>query len=329
MALAGNWDVQVLQAIGAPVTPANRKFLRSWQRWEGGGSANEAHFNPLNTTTGSAYPAINSVGVRAFPNAKVGTQATAKTLLNGRYPNIVQGLRGGNPYAVDVTSDLSTWVSGRPDSQSGAKYAARVLGTRVAAPPVPSGVRRQARPRAQQRLNKRVLAQGFIGMAMDYANTGEVNSDAVAKLTNAVSRAGTVEPPVAKGKIPGSKGRGDLGNGMVDKVLAAAHTQVGKPYVFGSGPNTDSFDCSDLVQWAYKQVGIDIPRTTYDQMKVLPKKPWNKLAPGDLIYRNNGGHVVMYVGGGKVIAAPYTGTVVQYQPLSKFQGGDYHVRSVM
>jgi cell wall-associated NlpC family hydrolase len=41
-----------------------------------------------------------------------------------------------------------------------------------------------------------------------------------------------------------------------------------------------------------------------------------KLQPGDIVLPHKG-HVVMYVGGGKVIAAPYTGTVVQYQPVPK------------
>lgn len=106
-------------------------------------------------------------------------------------------------------------------------------------------------------------------------------------------------------------------------VVRAAASQLGKPYVFGSGPDTSSFDCSDLIQWAYKQVGVDIPRDTYGQMRVLPPKSWDDLKPGDPIYRKNGGHVVLYAGNGKVLAAPHTGTVVQYQPLSNFTGGDY------
>jgi cell wall-associated NlpC family hydrolase len=95
---------------------------------------------------------------------------------------------------------------------------------------------------------------------------------------------------------------------------------VGKPYVFGSGPNTDSFDCSDLIQWAYAQQGIELPRTTFDQIKVgkaINPNNIKGLKPGDLIFPTDH-HVVMYVGGGKVIAAPHTGTVVQYQPLSRF-----------
>jgi peptidoglycan DL-endopeptidase CwlO len=102
-------------------------------------------------------------------------------------------------------------------------------------------------------------------------------------------------------------------------LLKAAASQIGKAYVFGSGPSTESFDCSDLIQWSYKQIGVNIPRITFDQIKigraVDPKK--EQLRPGDLVFPSTH-HVVMYVGGGKVIAAPHTGTVVLYQPLSRF-----------
>lgn len=328
MALQSSWATDLLKAGGYPVTKKNVKFLQDWHRWEGGGDANAASFNPLNTTLGKQYPSINSVGVRAFPDSRTGIAQTLATIGNGRYPNIVRGLQAGNPYGAQISSDLSTWVSGRPDSEHGLRYASRVLGGRAQSAPA-VGVR-SGKPPARDRsaAARKVLAQGLLGFAQRYAETGEVSSDSVATLMGAVSKAGTVEPPVFKGDIPKSKGRGQLGNGIVDRVLAAAHTQVGKPYVFGSGPDTSSFDCSDLVQWAYKQVGIDIPRVAIDQMRSLPAKSWKNIAPGDLIFRDDGGHVVMYVGGGKVIAAPHTGTVVQYQPLSNFRKG-YQVRGVV
>jgi len=175
-------------------------------------------------------------------------------------------------------------------------------------------------------------AMALLDFAMSYSSEKRITPNAVAKLTGAVSRLGTVQPPavIERGpKATVSTKRDRTQAGIVDRVLASAHEQIGKPYVFASGPSTESFDCSDLVQWAWGQVGVDIPRTTYEQMKVLPKKSWDKIQPGDLIYKNDGGHVVMYVGGGKVIAAPYTGTVVQYQPLSRFKGENYHVRSVL
>ncbi|MCI0440746.1 MAG: C40 family peptidase [Chloroflexi bacterium] len=109
----------------------------------------------------------------------------------------------------------------------------------------------------------------------------------------------------------------DIPPGRLGGVVDAAQSQLGKPYVFGSGPDTKSFDCSDLIQWAYKQVGINLPRVTYDQIRAGRSVKGQKLRPGDLVFPSRG-HVVMYVGNGKVIAAPHTGAVVQMQDLSSF-----------
>jgi cell wall-associated NlpC family hydrolase len=61
---------------------------------------------------------------------------------------------------------------------------------------------------------------------------------------------------------------------------------------------------------------------------VLPQKSWAHLVPGDLLYRKDGGHVVIYAGGGRVVAAPHTGTNVQYEPLSYFPSSQYDVHYV-
>lgn len=330
-----------LKAIGAPPTKENINFLKNWQKHEGGWTNNSASFNPLNTTHGPGS-SINSVGVKAFGDYGTGVKMTAQTMLNGRYPNIVTGLRSGNPYTTDISGDLSTWVSGSPTK--GLSYAQRVMGGQKAGGRVPSvsqvpSVRKStARRRTGLDTNANRNAQlAWINIAQNYAETGTVHNNAVARVLGAVDRLGTVEPPVAKGgALPRAKTRSELSGGVIDGVLAAAHEQIGKPYVFGSGPDTSSFDCSDLIQWAYKQVGINIPRTTGEMQAALPKKSWKDLQPGDLVMKttpggtNEGGHVVMYVGGGKVIAAPRTGTVVQYQPLSRFKNsGGYHVRGVV
>lgn len=64
-------------------------------------------------------------------------------------------------------------------------------------------------------------------------------------------------------------------------VIALALSQVGKPYVLGTeGP--DTFDCSGLVQWVYRQQGIETTRTTYTQLDTL-REP-TQLQPGDMVY---------------------------------------------
>jgi len=121
------------------------------------------------------------------------------------------------------------------------------------------------------------------------------------------------------------------GNNIGAQAVAKAATQLGDKYVFGAnsvGANPTSFDCSSLVQWSYAQLGIKIPRDTVGQQAALPLKSWKDLQPGDPIYRRSGGHVVIYAGNGQVIAAPHTGTVVQYQPLANFPQDAWEVRAI-
>jgi cell wall-associated NlpC family hydrolase len=121
-----------------------------------------------------------------------------------------------------------------------------------------------------------------------------------------------------------------LGAGFVDlpasavaqAAISAASTQLGKPYVYGgSGP--DVWDCSGLTQWAYRQAGVNLPRTAAEQyMAVATKVPLGELEPGDLLFwatdLSNAvtiHHVAIYLGNGQMLAAPHTGTVVQVQPV--------------
>jgi cell wall-associated NlpC family hydrolase len=100
-------------------------------------------------------------------------------------------------------------------------------------------------------------------------------------------------------------------------ALRAALTKMNMPYVWGAtGPN--SFDCSGLVQWAYQQVGVNLPRTTYDQVNVGSPVSKANLQPGDLVfsYADNH-HVGIYAGDGKVLNAFDAGDVVRYSDLSQ------------
>jgi cell wall-associated NlpC family hydrolase len=109
-------------------------------------------------------------------------------------------------------------------------------------------------------------------------------------------------------------------------ALQAAVSQLGVPYVFGGEQPGVGFDCSGLVQWAWGQAGVTIPRTTETQWPALPQVSLSALEPGDLLfYYNLDGddqvdHVVMYAGSGPygtdtIIQAPFTGSTVSYAPI--------------
>lgn len=97
-------------------------------------------------------------------------------------------------------------------------------------------------------------------------------------------------------------------------AVQVALAQVGKPYVWGAvGPH--SFDCSGLVQYAYGKAGIELPRTTWDQMNVGRQIQRSDLRPGDLVFFLDGRHVGLYIGGGKIVHAPHSGANVRVVSL--------------
>ncbi len=102
---------------------------------------------------------------------------------------------------------------------------------------------------------------------------------------------------------------------QAQKAVAFAYAQLGKPYQWGAtGPG--SFDCSGRAQAAWAAAGVSIPRTTYEQWAALPHVSTSALEPGDLLYMDGIGHVVMYVGDGQIIDAPQTGRDVEKVPLA-------------
>ncbi|MFE3289971.1 C40 family peptidase [Rhodococcus sp. NPDC059234] len=86
-------------------------------------------------------------------------------------------------------------------------------------------------------------------------------------------------------------------------ALASAYTQAGKPYRWG-GTGPDAWDCSGLVQWAFGQAGVDLPRVSEDQALVGDPIPVEAMAPGDVItFRDAADHVGIYAGFGQVFNA--------------------------
>jgi peptidoglycan DL-endopeptidase CwlO len=112
-------------------------------------------------------------------------------------------------------------------------------------------------------------------------------------------------------------------------AIAYARAQLGKPYIYGgpTAPGTSGgFDCSGLVMMAYQAAGVSIPRTSEDQWAALPHVPSPE--PGDLVFfaGSDGtvaspGHVVLYIGDGKVIQAYATGWPVMISSLASMNAG--------
>ncbi|MEK9521363.1 C40 family peptidase [Streptomyces sp. NPDC087908] len=106
-------------------------------------------------------------------------------------------------------------------------------------------------------------------------------------------------------------------SGSAAAIVAFARAQVGDSYVTGgTGPN--SWDCSGLVQAAYRQAGIDLPRISYEQSSMGSSVSLSNLQPGDILYwgsRSGSYHVAIYVGGGKYVGAQNSSTGVVERSL--------------
>jgi cell wall-associated NlpC family hydrolase len=99
-------------------------------------------------------------------------------------------------------------------------------------------------------------------------------------------------------------------------AAGAALSQLGTPYVWaGSAPG--GFDCSGLVMWAYAQVGVALPHSSYAQWGMGVPVSQDQLQPGDLVFFDGLGHVGIYIGGGQFVHAPHTGDVVKISSLSE------------
>jgi cell wall-associated NlpC family hydrolase len=106
-----------------------------------------------------------------------------------------------------------------------------------------------------------------------------------------------------------------------EQAVNYAIGQKGTPYRMGGTTPGKAFDCSGLVQWAYKQIGITLPRVAKDQAhvgrlvasgRVSRAQLLSLLQPGDLLFFYSPvEHVVMYVGDGKIVEAAHNGTTVR------------------
>lgn len=122
------------------------------------------------------------------------------------------------------------------------------------------------------------------------------------------------------------------------KAVAMAMTayQNHVPYVWGGNSLSGGVDCSGLVQQIYKKLGVNLPRTTYEQAKAGTEVSLNKLLPGDLVFYNTGSsdpngigslsHVAIYIGNGQVISALNTKSGIKIQPVNNNGGAARAVR---
>ncbi len=100
-------------------------------------------------------------------------------------------------------------------------------------------------------------------------------------------------------------------------VVGIAMRYLGVPYRWG-GASPSGFDCSGLVMYAYAQIGVSLPHSSYAMYGMGTPVSIGELQPGDLVFFSGASHMGIYIGGGQFIHAPHTGDVVKISSLSGY-----------
>ncbi len=110
---------------------------------------------------------------------------------------------------------------------------------------------------------------------------------------------------------PSRPDRAPAAGALGARAAALASRLVGAPYRTG-GTSPDGFDCSGLVVYVYRELGVALPRTAAEQRAALERVPAAALVPGDLVFFSAPeDHVGIYLGGGEFVHAPGTGRTVE------------------
>jgi cell wall-associated NlpC family hydrolase len=110
----------------------------------------------------------------------------------------------------------------------------------------------------------------------------------------------------------------ELATPLGTRAARYARRLIGVPYSWGGSSPRSGFDCSGFVRYVYNRVGINLPHSSYADFNLGQRVSRWALQPGDLVFFNGVGHVGMYIGNGRFIHAPHSGTRVQTSTLAGY-----------
>jgi len=107
------------------------------------------------------------------------------------------------------------------------------------------------------------------------------------------------------------------------RIVRFARHYLGVPYVYGGTSPASGFDCSGFTRFVYAHFGIELPHYSGGQFDLGRRVSRSALRPGDLLFFDGVGHVGLYIGHGRFIHAPHSGTRVSIDSLAGWYSGRY------
>ena len=259
----------------------------------------------------------------AAQNKNYGNQGSAQKLLSNKYGIPTSDLQKLKDTTANQTSTTSGEMSGFDSAISQATTSVQKFDTVLNSILKVTGL-----GTAMGAAHGMTGALGAVG-----GTFGSLVGKGMGMITGILGGAGGITPgggSISAGGVANGSGRAGSTTSSPSKLVSTAikdaESQVGRPYVWGGASPSTGFDCSGLVEWAYSQAGIKLPRTSQAQWAALQNRsvPLDKVQAGDIVFAAGSdgtatapGHEAMMISNKQIVEAPYTGANIRIRAYNE------------